>query len=267
MYPHSNEERDLRPLGPVRSCRSWARRMSAQTSLSAQEYLEKHNVPFYLRDAVSLLLLARDERPLELLAEYFSEVISGKHVLCREFSFINQSAHNRWAFISSLREAFAGMDGTTLLSAAELLQLLRLVCPDFPDALVRDACKLCGKEEGNHRLSELLHCTYARLFYAEFLRRIAITFRECDPTCVGRVSRRVLSHTLRDTLANMSLQFCVPPANAFKEVVGAADQLGDATVAEMQQAFMRAPSVRELLASTQEQVPFDSADGAAPRSR
>ena len=120
--------------------------------VSAHEYLEQHNVPFYLRDVVSLLLQARDERPLDFIAEYFCEVMHGRHVLCREFSFVNQSAHNRWAFITSLREACAGMDGAQLLGCGELLQLLRLLCSDFPSALARDACKLCGREDGSHPL-------------------------------------------------------------------------------------------------------------------
>lgn len=161
------------------------------------EYLERHDVPFYLTDVISLLLQARDDHPLEFIAEYFSEVLNGKSVLQREFDYVNQTANNRWAFIMSAREVFTDFDCAQLMSSSEYLQLLRLVCPDFPDWLVQDATRLCGREAGPHTLGCLLQTTYARLFYAEFLRWVATCFRECDHDQTGRVSVAVMSATLR----------------------------------------------------------------------
>ena len=51
--------------------------------LSSAEYLERHQIAFYLRDVISLLLRAKDDRPLEFIADYFSEVLNGTHVLLR----------------------------------------------------------------------------------------------------------------------------------------------------------------------------------------
>ena len=81
------------------------------SSLSAAEYLERHQITFYLRDVISLLLRAKDDRPLEFIADYFSEVLNGTHVLLREYGFVWQMrARDRWAFVQSVREALADLD-------------------------------------------------------------------------------------------------------------------------------------------------------------
>ena len=43
----------------------------------------------------ALLLRARDDRPLEFIADYFSEVLNGTHVLLREYSFVSRCARDR----------------------------------------------------------------------------------------------------------------------------------------------------------------------------
>ena len=77
---------------------------------TAQEYIQQHHVDVYLQDVIQLLLQAnsapaparrelarpllarpqaRDERPLEFIADYFNSVLAGTHVLLREFRYIN----------------------------------------------------------------------------------------------------------------------------------------------------------------------------------
>ena len=110
-----------------------------------------------MRDVISLLLRAKDDRPLEFIADYFSEVLNGTHVLLREYGFVSKCARDRWAFVQSVREALADLDQDEPTSAAVLTQLLRLVCPDFPIELSTEACRLCGDEAGDHPLGKLLH--------------------------------------------------------------------------------------------------------------
>ena len=97
------------------------------SSSSADGYLERHHVEIYLRDVVSLVLRARTERPLEFIAEYFSQVLNGTNVLAREFAYVHECPRNRWAFMKEVHEAFGDLDQGQPLTAAELAHLLRLL--------------------------------------------------------------------------------------------------------------------------------------------
>ena len=192
-----------------------------------KDYLDEHDVPFYLRDVISLLLTSRTERPLEFIAEYFTEILEGKNVLCREFEYINHSAHNRWSFILSAREAFADFDSAQLMPPSEFLLLLQLVCPDFPDRLVNDASKLCGHPQGPHALGLLLHATYACFFFSEFLHWTSTCFvrlpAAASRTKLSRLTRVVpprAPHAVRGPLAagcvragRVSDPWCGPPCS------------------------------------------------------
>lgn len=153
---------------------------SRRGKLQSSEYLGRHQVSLYLEDVISLLLQVRSERPLDFLANYFAEVNDGKHVLCREFEYVNASTHNRWSFIVTAQEAFGEFDQAQITTNAELLQLFQLICHDFPEWLVRDAANLCGNEQGPHPLAKLLHAAVARLFFGEFLRWISNCFVMLD---------------------------------------------------------------------------------------
>jgi hypothetical protein len=48
-------------------------------SLTPEQYLQKHQIAYYMRDVVGLLLKARDDHPLNFIADYFSEVLGGTH--------------------------------------------------------------------------------------------------------------------------------------------------------------------------------------------
>ena len=151
------------------------------TQESPRTYLDRHYIPLYLNDVTTLLLRIRPAAPLDFIASYFSEVLNGTHVLLREFAYVSACPHNRWSFVRVVQESFAGVSPTQHeLSAADLLQLLRLFCPDFPLELVTDACKLCGDGDGAYPTDELLLAWRARFYYAEFLQRTAEVFETCD---------------------------------------------------------------------------------------
>lgn len=224
----------------------------------ATEYLERHSVPFYLQDVVSLLLQSRDDRPLEFIADYFTEVLSGKNVLCRDFEYISQTPANRWAFIVSARSVFAEFDTAQLLSAPELLQLLRLICPDFPEQLVRNATQLCGHEGGPHTLGRLLQMTYARFYYDKYLRWVATRFRECEADQGGRVSIAAVGEALRAAaqLAAASGSLSMPPNRVYDELLV---NRGDTRVSlsELQQTLLCCSCVQEALTPSQPQSQSD----------
>lgn len=206
-----------------------AKPTSEDTSLSPQAYLQKHQVNFYLRDVVGLLLRARDERPLDFIADYFAEVLNGTHVLLREFAYVNRCARDRWAFVASAREALADLDQCALTTSSTLTQLLRLVCPDFPHDIAANACRLCGDEGSPHPLDRLLHATCVRICFADMLNLSVEVFRTCDARAAGRVDRVVIGHALRQAL-NMLSEGC-PPTEVFDELTGTP---GDIGLAELQ---------------------------------
>lgn len=218
--------------------------------LSPHEYLESHHLPLYLNDVVTLLLRLRPAQPLEFIANYFEEVLNGTHVLLRDFNFISQCPRNRWAFILVIQDSFASLGSTQEVSGADLLQLLRLFCPDFPLELVLDACKLCGDSRGSFELSELLHCWRARFYYAEFLERTAEVFQTCDTRATGCVNRNVLCMTLRQTLTTSSrLNFSCPPTAVFNDLLVTKDERDvDIQRIAMQRLLVHTPLVRTALA-------------------
>lgn len=133
------------------------RKHSRERALHPQEYLDTHHIPLYLNDVVTLLLRLRPAAPLDFIANYFAEVLNGTHVLLRDFAYISACPHNRWSFVLVIQDSFGRLSPNQELSAHDLLELLRLFCPDFPLELVVDACKLCGDGSGSHPLQDLLH--------------------------------------------------------------------------------------------------------------
>jgi hypothetical protein len=221
------------------------------SELSAQEYLERYSIPFYLRDVTSLLLQCRDDRPLEFISEYFSEVLNGTHVLLRDFSYVSRCSHDRWAFVQAIREALADLDQDRPVSASVLTQLLRLLCPDFPLEVATDACRLCGDERAAHPLGEVLHATCVRICFADLLRRAADAFRACDPHNRGRAERPALLAALR--LAAAQAQQAaeltgedVPPADFFEGLVAPATA-DDLSLADLLRAFVQSQFMRNLM--------------------
>ena len=55
----------------------------------AQDYLESYKMSIYLQDAIKIILERRDEKPLDLLNEYFNTTLRGEHILLREYAFVS----------------------------------------------------------------------------------------------------------------------------------------------------------------------------------
>jgi hypothetical protein len=173
-------------------------------------------------------------------------VLNGTHVLLREFSYVNRCARDRLAFVQSVREAFADLDQEQPASASVLLQLLRLVCQDFPLDIATDACRLCGNEVGSHPLRKLLHATCVRICFADFLRRVAAVFESCDEHQTGRVQRPVVGLALRTaTLALAGAESC-PPVEIFDALVSGS---GDISLHEIEQLVTHSPPMLRLFCS------------------
>lgn len=68
-------------------------------SHKASEYLESQRMSIYLQDVIKIILDRKDEKPTDILNEYFSTTMRGEHVLLREFAFVSATAHNRRSFL------------------------------------------------------------------------------------------------------------------------------------------------------------------------
>ena len=212
---------------------------------TSDAYLERHQTPFVLRDVVHFLLLVRDERPLDLLAEYFAHATNGSHVLMREFDFVNSSCYNRWAFISSAREAFCELCQVSPMTATSLTQLLRLICPDFPLDLVRDACLFCGENSdvpSTYPLARLLHATCVRLCFPTLRHQIADTFAHCDTSRRGRLECNAIGQMLSQRSLAASATW--PPSNLFDDLLASS---GDISLIELQQRLVYSTHMYRLL--------------------
>eukprot|EP01139_Manchomonas_bermudensis_P019778 Amastigsp_a677304_13.p1 type:complete len:154 gc:universal Amastigsp_a677304_13:491-30(-) len=105
----------------------------ARFALSGEEYLQKFGILGYLTDAIELAVSRRETaEPLDVLAEYFSGVVAGTHVLFRPFTFVSRTAHNRRAFATQFATIFAQLAAESVLSRGDYIQLIRQLCADFP---------------------------------------------------------------------------------------------------------------------------------------
>mmetsp|Transcript_70221 Transcript_70221/g.116677 ORF Transcript_70221/g.116677 Transcript_70221/m.116677 type:complete len:351 (-) Transcript_70221:299-1351(-) len=242
----------LRPSSPISHPNSQPkspRPSSPQPQeLSDQQYIEKHSIQLYLRDVVALLLQARHERPLEFIGEYFGEVLSGTHVLLREYEYINSCVRNRLDFVRSVRDAFVDFPPSQKVSGLEMAELMQLLCPDFPLELVAHACLLSGEKDDQIPFSELLHAVLARFYYADFLEKTAEVFCTCDTRACGQVNRNVLCLTLRQMLSTGRFPFNCPPAAVFDPILqGVPTSHADIKLLEMQGALIASPAMHRVI--------------------
>lgn len=65
----------------------------------ASDYLDNQRMSIYLQDAIKIILDRKDEKPLDLLNEYFNTTLKGEHVLLREYAFVSSTMLNRKSFL------------------------------------------------------------------------------------------------------------------------------------------------------------------------
>ena len=149
-------------------------------------YLKRHHVMTYIEDAVTFLLERKEEdpktKPYELLAEYFESVTKGTHVLFRSYAFVSLTPHNRASFVRLFWHTFAEVaERGDSMRVMEYLSLLRLLCHDFPSALVRGVARVVFSYDALEHLVAFPNFlyTFQVLFYYElFLKRCELVCAE-----------------------------------------------------------------------------------------
>ena len=84
-----NEEPGAKKRNPIFSLKSKSAMARDRFAMKAQDYMESYKMSIYLQDAIKLILDRREEKPLDLLNQYFNTALKGEHILLREYAFVS----------------------------------------------------------------------------------------------------------------------------------------------------------------------------------
>jgi hypothetical protein len=193
--------------------------------LDSTSYLARHSVSVYLIDALRLVLDNREDPPMETLADYFTSAANGTHVVQRDYSFVTATTLNRQAFAHIMDQALKGFPPDRLF-ARDYVQLLRLVCPDFPSVVPEQVARLLGMNAGHtggkdYSLppSEFVGALRSLLVYQEFWRDAAQVFQACDTTAAGSISRQVFYLALKEVRLEPRSYPSFPPVHVLERIL------------------------------------------------
>lgn len=72
-----------------------------------EDYLRKHHLAVYIRDAVAAA--AEADNPVSTFADHLTQIERGHNVLGREFGYISATPHNRRMFLLAARRCLTGI--------------------------------------------------------------------------------------------------------------------------------------------------------------
>eukprot|EP00039_Didymoeca_costata_P029521 m.25024 g.25024 ORF g.25024 m.25024 type:complete len:226 (-) comp7667_c0_seq1:1401-2078(-) len=157
------------------------------------EYLNKHDLFFYIEDAITRLLDVRwdtTKTPTEFMAKYFSLVTQGKHVAFQNFKYITATTYNRISFLHILEGLLVSVERKSeFLTVADHESLVGLLCKDFPLTLLQRCTNpKCGKDTPI-RCSEFLKSFEYHFLLQEFVETTkkaykAATFSDGSPPTI-----------------------------------------------------------------------------------
>ena len=151
------------------------------------EYWKEHYLDVYVQDATAQMLHASTsnsrrknwgdkDKPILYLLQYFKSVQSGVHVMCRPYTYITATPHNRQSFIKAVWLGLGGIlnhgeaVGGGGMKGEHYHQLLELFCPDFPVSVVNEAMTItCKENEDCASFTDFLYTLQILFYYQEFL--------------------------------------------------------------------------------------------------
>ena len=95
----------------------------------------------------------------------------------REFAYVNLSKYNRACFLNNIKNIFHNNPYYTTITAQDYLQLLILLCPDFPISIVESAIHFIASDNNDQTKEEMYQLydikdlqlsTALQLYYSEF---------------------------------------------------------------------------------------------------
>ena len=149
------------------------------------QYLEAHNMLTYISDAIAVLTTRKRQDPsksdIALLAQYFQTLKLGVHVYGREFEYVTATPYNRICFIRLFWQCFYALEKESMvMKVTDYLQLLRLLCPNFPTSFV-SKIKSVLRHSGNKtsiRFQEFIYIFQVTLYYEGFLAECEKVYTE-----------------------------------------------------------------------------------------
>ena len=122
-------------------------------SQKASDYLDNQKMAIYLQDAIKIILDRKDDKPLDLLNEYFNTTLKGEHILLREYAFVSATQLNRKSFLQQVRKVFHQTPHYKIVTSLDYHQMICLVCSDFPRSLIIEAVKTVPLAGGETQIS------------------------------------------------------------------------------------------------------------------
>ena len=148
--------------------------------MEPERYLKKHHLLTYIQDLTSILIEnkyskgSQKPHPITLIQDYFHRVRIGIHVYQREYKYVYSTPYNRACFIRIIWQCYSkGLNQSNILMCySEYLQLIQLVCRDFPSHFADEAVLLlsCVMNEP-HKVSfcEFMYTFQVLFYYEDFI--------------------------------------------------------------------------------------------------
>ena len=144
----------------------------------------------YLQDAIKIILDRREDKPLDLLNDYFNTTLKGEHILLREYAFVSATALNRKCFLQQVKKVFHSTPYYKVITALDYHQMLCLVCSDFPRSLMIDIVRplpVANSEQVSGKaghdllfeqfeLEKLQQAVCITFYFNEFMENVKTTF-------------------------------------------------------------------------------------------
>jgi hypothetical protein len=183
----------------------------------ATDYLESYKMSIYLQDAIKIILDRRDEKPIDLLNEYFNTTLKGEHILLREYAFVSATQLNRKSFLQQVRKVFHSTPHYKVITALDYHQMICLVCSDFPRNLLIETVKtlnIAGVNQistrsGHDLLFEQFEieklqaavCVY--FYYSEFMENIRTLFQESSTQSQLNINDQCSLYLIYTSISNL----------------------------------------------------------------
>jgi len=215
-------------------------------AVASEEYLDKHHIKVYFKDAISQLLEHAEENPkvepAKFFYEYFTSIRHGEHTLLRDYNFIRATPHNRSSFIRSFWKCFRpiGKNGG-LLNVKEYHSLICLLCPDFPFDILQKTAQIILMDDAMDCLmsfSDFLYAFQLQFYFETFLESCSHIYQELIQDSSTQMTKTEIKTANSEGISSKAFmdaisysiyrkktghQFSCPPESSIQEMLSSVD--------------------------------------------
>ena len=192
----------------------------------------------YLQDSIKIILDRKEQKPLDLLAEYFNTTLKGDHILLREYAFVSATCLNRKCFLQQLRKVFHSIPFYNTITGLDYHQMICLICSDFPRNQMIETIQylpVAKKTTLSEKvgtdvlfeqfdLSKLQSAICIFFYYKEFMDNVKGVFQEAQGKSTLDPKEEVSLFLIYSSINNLvqrlkTSSFPLPPIEAIVEVL------------------------------------------------